>query len=224
MPRIKKRQIKRKLVERISLRLAGHPVTPAISAAFYQAEEEALSVPIIYDNPRPRFFSALDSESLSLQCDNSGRLIFVQVKKPRRLWIGDHGISAAPSPPADIRFLDFRCRIPEPEFLSDAKKQRLLIRFSPVHSSSSYQIGDNVFLYMNAEAELTGMYIDLVNSDRAGKKMSQWKRLVAEGSSVKTPEEERAEGSARSRRYGRSELSEFSEPSGGSKRGKRGED
>lgn len=191
MDRTKNRPIERRLVERISLRLAGHPVTPAISAAFYQAEEEALSVPIIYDNPRPRFFSALDSESLSLQCDNSGRLIFVHIKKPRRLWIGERGVSPVPSPPADIRFLDFRCRIPEPEFLCDAKKQRLLVRFSPVHSSSSYQVGDNVFLYMSDESVLTGMYIDLVNSDRAGKKMAVWKRLVAEGSSVMTPEEER---------------------------------
>lgn len=222
MARIEKHVTKRKLVERISLRLAGHPLIPAISAAFYQEEEESLSVPIIYDNPRPRFYSALDSESLSLQCDNSGRLIFVQIKKPRRLWIGSHGISPVPSPPADIRFLDFRCRIPEPEFMSDAKKRQLLIRFMPVHSSSSYQIGDNVFVYMSAEGELTGMYIDLVNSDRAGKKMSQWKNLVAEGSSLATPEQARSSGSEPTRRYGRSELSEFSEPPGRSKRGGRG--
>ncbi|MFQ5607768.1 MAG: hypothetical protein ACE5GA_07455 [Candidatus Zixiibacteriota bacterium] len=175
--------------ETISLRLAGRPLTPGISAAFYQAEEESLEVPIIYDNPRPRFFSALDSESLSLQCDNSGRLIFVHVKKPRRLWLGEGGISHVPSPPADIRFLDFRSRIGEPEFLCDAKKSKLLLRFAPVHSSSSYQVGDNVFLYMSAGSKLTGLYIDLVNQDRAGKKLADWKRLVAEGSSLKPPKE-----------------------------------
>lgn len=166
-------------VEKISLRKAGFPVTPAISAAFYQAEEEALGVPLLYESQRARFHSALDSESLSLQCDKAGRLIYIQVRKPRRLWIGEHGISAVPSPPIDLRFLDFRCRIPEPEFFCDATKESLLIKFGDVHSADSFQVGDNVYAYVADDLTLRGLYIDLINEDRAGKKLAAWRKLVA---------------------------------------------
>ena len=173
-----------KTLKSITVRIAGHPVTPAVSAAFYQAEEEALSVPIYYENGRQPFHSALDSGSLSLQCDKSGRLIFVNVRKPRRLWVGDHGIAATPSPPADIRFLDFRANIAEPEFLCSPKKSRLLIKFGDVYASDSYRIGDNVVAYLYKGCELRGLYIDLIREDRAGKELAGWRRLILESSNV----------------------------------------
>jgi hypothetical protein len=172
-------------VSEIKVRIAGFPVTPGISSGFYQAEEEALSTPIIHDNPRPRFYSALDAEGVSLQCDNKGRLIFVQVRKPRRLWIGAKGVSSAPSPAADIRFLDFRCRIPEPEYLCDRQKNALLIKFGEVSSSDSFRIGDNVVALIHRKSALRGLFIDCLNSDRAGKALAKWRRLVAGGSSLK---------------------------------------
>ncbi|HSG98794.1 MAG TPA: hypothetical protein VLB27_02005 [candidate division Zixibacteria bacterium] len=175
-----------KSVERIAVRVAGYPVTPGVSAAFYQAEEEALSVPVYYETGRTAFFSALDSDSLSLQCDRSGRLSFIHVRKPRRLWVGEHGIAAAPSPAADIRFLDFRCRIPEPEFLCSPRRDKLLIRFGPVHSADSFQIGDNVFCYLAERAKLRGLYIDTIREDRAGAALAAWRRLILE-----TPEHNR---------------------------------
>ncbi|MBN4076230.1 hypothetical protein JYT16_00780 [Gemmatimonas aurantiaca] len=174
-----KKKPKQRFVETISLRKAGFPITPAISAAFYQAEEEALGVSLLYDSRRARFHSALDSESVSLQCDKSGRLIFLQVRKPRRLWIGEHGISAIPSPALDLRFLDFRCRIPEPQLFCDAKKESLLIKFGDVHSADSFQLGDNVYAYIGADMCLRGLYVDLINEDRAGKKLAVWRKLIA---------------------------------------------
>ncbi len=174
------------LVTEIKVHIAGFPVTPGISGAFYQAEEEALSAPIIHENPRPRFHSALDSEGVSLQCDNQGRLIFVQVRKPRRLWIGAKGVSAAPSPAADIRFLDFRCQIPEPEYLCDQQKDSLLVKFGDVSASDSFRIGDNVLALVYQRRILRGIYIDCLQPDRAGKALAKWRRLVAGGSSLKT--------------------------------------
>lgn len=173
------------LISVIHVRIAGYPVTPGISSGFYQAEEEALSTPIIHDNPRPRFYSALDAEGVSLQCDNRGRLIFVQVRKPRRLWIGSRGVSAAPCPAADIRFLDFRVRIPEPEYLCDRRKNRLLIKFGEVSSSDSFRIGDNVVALIYRKTVLRGLFIDCLNPDRAGRSLAKWRRLVAGGSSLK---------------------------------------
>ncbi len=174
------------LVPEIRIHIAGHPVTPGISSAFYQAEEEALSAPIIHDNPRPRFHSALDSEGVSLQCDNHGRLIFVQVRKPRRLWIGARGVSAMPAPAADIRFLDFRCRIPEPEFLCDQGKNSLLIKFGEVAASDSFRIGDNILALIYQKSVLRGLFIDGLQPDRAGRSLAKWRRLVAGGSSLKS--------------------------------------
>ncbi len=174
-----------KTVTEVKVRIAGFPVTPGISGGFYQAEEEALSNPIIHDEPRPRFYSALDADGVSLQCDNKGRLIFVQVRKPRRLWIGSKGVSSAPSPAADIRFLDFRCRIPEPEYLCDSQKNSLLIKFGEVSSSDSFRIGDNIVALIHNKSVLRALYIDCVHSDRAGKALAKWRRLVAGGSSLK---------------------------------------
>lgn len=175
----KSKKIKQLLVEKISLRKAGFPVTPAISAAFYQAEEESLGVPLLYESHRTRFHSALDSETVSLQCDKAGQLIFLQVRKPRRLWIGESGISAIPSPSIDLRFLDFRCRIPEPEYFCDAKKESLLIKFGDVHSADSYQLGDNIYAYIADDLTLRGLYVDMISEDRAGKKLAAWRKLIA---------------------------------------------
>ncbi len=180
--------IAQKTVSEIKVRVAGFPVTPGISGGFYQAEEEALSNPIIHAEPRPRFYSALDAEGVSLQCDNKGRLIFVQVRKPRRLWIGSKGVSSAPSPAADIRFLDFRCRIPEPEYLCDSQKNSLLIKFGEVASSDSFRIGDNVVALIHNKKVLRGLFIDCLHTDRAGKALAKWRRLVAGGSSLKRHE------------------------------------
>lgn len=165
----------------INVRLAGFTLTPAISAAFYQAEDEALSVPLIYDIPRPRFYSALDAKGISLQCDRAGKLIFVQIKKPRRLWIGSHGLEHVPSPAADIRFLDFRRTIAEPEYLCSAKHDRVLVKFGDIHSCDSYQIGDSLFIYIYRQREMRGLLIDNVLNDRAGKGLAKWRKLVAEG-------------------------------------------
>jgi len=175
------------LTSDIHVHIAGFPVTPAISSGFYQAEEEALSVPIVYTEPRPRFHSALDTDGVSLQCDKYGRLIFVQIRKPRRLWIGSRGISSTPAPATDIRFLDFRCRIPEPQFLCDSLKDRLLIKFGDVASSDSYRISDNVLALVYRRTILRGLFIDYLNPDRAGRSLGKWRRVVAGGSSIKKP-------------------------------------
>lgn len=167
-------------IKHISIRIAGYPVTPGISAAFYQAEEEALMVPIIYENPHAQFYSSVESKGISLQCDKDGRLIFINIRKPRRLWIGERGISATPSPPADIRILDFRCSINEPEFLCDRRKTRALIKFAEVHSCDSFQLADNVFLLVYQRKTLNGIYIDTIHPDRAGQHMKNWKDRVSE--------------------------------------------
>jgi len=176
-----------KRISEIHVHIAGFPVTPGISCGFYQAEEEALSVPIVHSEPRPRFHSALDADGVSLQCDKHGRLIFVQIRKPRRLWIGSKGIASTSAPATDIRFLDFRCRIPEPEYLCDRLKNRLLIKFGEVTSSDSYRISDNVLALVYRKTILRGLFIDYLNPDRAGRSLAKWRRVVAGGSSIKKP-------------------------------------
>ena len=172
-------------VGRISVHIAiPGPVTPAISAAFYQAEEETLIVHLTHEEVRSRFFSALESESLTLQCDKAGRLICIQIAKPRRLWIRERGIDAAPAPPVDLRFLDFRTQVPEPEYLCDSNRERVLLRWGNVYRADRYRLGDNVTVFVVGGNTLAGIYIDTIREDRAGKRLSIWRRLVAEGKSA----------------------------------------
>ena len=107
-------------VERIRLRIATpiEPVMPGLG--FYQLEEDALYVQVGLFSSRRRFYSFLESRNVLFDFDRLGRLIFMEVRVPRRRWQIDATLQApAVAQPADIRWLNFRDTIIEPRLTAN---------------------------------------------------------------------------------------------------------
>jgi len=132
---------------------------------FYQLEEESLYLPIEYVNLQKRFYSYLDSETVSLHIDRAGRLIFIEVNIPRRRWrVKEHFIPPEIAGPAEARFLDFRKTMAEPKVFCDNNRTNLLILF------------DN--------QPATAIWASDISDDLAGREIALWRRSLRKTATV----------------------------------------
>jgi len=151
---------------------------------FYQLEEEELYVPVEYPQSRARFFSYLDSESVSFHLDRDGRLIFVEIYLPRRRWkyrenlvVPEKGLAA------DIRFLDFRQSFEKPSIICDRTRENLMLRFGRGPAVQNYFLAHNLIRQVNSESRLVALWISDITDDIAGKELAAWRKAI-HGSSV----------------------------------------
>ena len=100
----------------LSLKINAPTEKLPLGRGFYQLEEEILFLPVEYPNEKIRFFSYLESDTISLHIDRNGRLIFIELSLPRRRWeFRENLVLPEKSKSADIRFLDFRQRFVDPK-------------------------------------------------------------------------------------------------------------
>ncbi len=146
---------------------------------FYQMEEDTLYFPIETGQIRSRYYSFLDSEFVSLQLDRDGKLIFVEITLPRRRWqVEPNLVHPEQSVAGDIRFLDFRERFDEPEILCDDDRQTVYINFSSRPARVTYRLADNVLVQVDAHDHVTAVWLTGIIDDRAGKKISAWRKAL----------------------------------------------
>jgi hypothetical protein len=155
---------------------------------FYQIEEDILYVPIY---PSGRFYSYLDSipqssalnENNNLQplanldIDSEGRLLFLQIKSPRRHWNIIKSLNPSSSiEPADIRFINFRENIRC--FSIDTTNDFSMVKmtFSSITANRSYRAGDNLIFDVTDDNSLAAIWITSITDDRAAKLMSEWRK------------------------------------------------
>ncbi|UCD17412.1 MAG: hypothetical protein JSV44_00430 [Candidatus Zixiibacteriota bacterium] len=148
---------------------------------FYQLEEEALYVPVEYPGQKSRFFSYLDSDTVSFQLDRDGRLIFIEITLPRRRWkVKPHLVPPEIAEAADVRFPDFRERFPNPSVFCDEIRQLLLIRFGRGPSAHNYYLAENLIAQTTEENRLVAIWVSDITNDLAGRKIARWRRRVHE--------------------------------------------
>lgn len=152
---------------------------------FYQLEEDTLYFPIESGHGRSRYFSFIDSESVSLQLDREGRLIFIEINLPRRHWqVGPDLAPPDDAAPADIRFLDFRERFGKPDVLCDLKYQTVFIKFSDRPARMTCFLAENVLAQVDTDNNMTGLWLSGIVDDRAGKNISAWRKMLRSSSSL----------------------------------------
>ncbi len=151
---------------------------PRFSRGFYQVEEDALYVPL---HPARPFFSYLDSERLSLQTDNRGQLVFLQLMLPRVGWIV-HPTLAWPATPltADIRLLDFREQLPEVQVETSPDRSLVRIFFDTGAQTTAYRLTETLTGEITPDARLTAIWIWGIEDDRAAAKMAAWRKKMKE--------------------------------------------
>lgn len=155
---------------------------PRFSRGFYQVEEDSLYVPF---HPARPFFSYLDSDRISLQTDNKGRLVFLQLLLPRTSWKVDPKLTRPePGLTADIRLLDFRERLPEVEIESTADKSVVHIAFSGSAGTTAYHLTESVICEVTSDARLAAVWITGIEDDRAASRMAAWRKRMKEEPAV----------------------------------------
>ena len=169
-------------LDRLKLRISTltEPILPG--QGFYQLEEDTLYVQIGSFSKQRRFFSYLESENVRCDLDREGRLIFVEVGVPRHVWKIDSVIRPPTViEPADIRWLDFRERVEEPELLTDAEKRCLLLRFANEATLKSYYLAEKVIAQVNEHSELSALWITEIVDDLAGQEIKSFRKKIRGG-------------------------------------------
>lgn len=152
-------------------------VTPG--RGFYQLEEDSLYVQVGGFGSGHAFFNYLESDRIRFDIDKSGRLTLIEVTTARRQWTV-YPYLAAPTiaEPADIRWLDFRAQIADPELITDPRRTSLLVRFSPHTSPNWYRLAEHVFLRADQDNRLAAIMITGIEDDLAGQQIAAFRHKV----------------------------------------------
>ena len=160
---------------RLRISSPAEPILPG--RGFYQLEEDVLYVQIGLFADTRRFFSWLESEYVRLECDRAGRLIFIEVRVPRRNWPVDENLEAPQvAEMADVRWLDFRSPIQQPVLSTPPDREGLLIRFSEQETARNYYLADTVMVQVDAANGLVGLWIGDISDDLAGREIGAYRK------------------------------------------------
>ena len=162
----------------VNLRISPLSGESVLSGGFYQLEEDSLHVQVGSFKSGRRFFSSLESDDVRLECDHKGRLIFIEVTIPRRRWQEEKNFAPPETEEiADIRFLDFRTALPEPQIYCDKSRKRVCLRFSD-KTSRSVRIGEHLVFDISKNHTLAAIWISDIIDDMAGRKIAAFRQKM----------------------------------------------
>jgi hypothetical protein len=151
------------------------PIAPG--RGFYQLEEDALYVQIGLFDPLYRFFSYIESELVHLELDRQARLIFIEVTQPRRHWeVSDNLQFPQVAEMADLRWLDFRTTIQEPQLATDHTRTLLYVQFSPPTTTRNFYLTPNVIAQVDSTDHLVSIWINNIKDDLAGREIASFRK------------------------------------------------
>jgi hypothetical protein len=167
----------------IKINISAPSVDIPRGRGFYQLEEEELYFPIIHSkDERNRFFSYLESDTVSLQLDREGRLIFIVITLPRRRWKDNAKLTFPDrAQTADIRFLDFRDSFPNPKIHCDPTQQNILLKFNHSTAGQCYYLAENLIAQINSKGHLSAVWATDIIDDLAGREIASWRKAAYGG-------------------------------------------
>jgi len=146
---------------------------------FYQRDEEVLYVQAGEVSPHRSCFSYLEAETVRFDLDRHGKLMGIEVARPRRRWSVTKGLRIPRiAEPADIRWLDFREEMLQPELLRNAAGDRLLLRFAVSESWRWYLLAENIHIQVDPDNRLTAVLISDIVEDFAGRNISRYRKKL----------------------------------------------
>ena len=163
-------------LEQISLKIDTPTGDTVPGRGFYQLEEDSLYVQVGEYRDNRGFFNFLESNTVRFDIDKSGRLLLIEVTLPRRRWEVDSELTAPTiAESADIRWLDFRARLPEPKLVTNPKQTALLIQFAPDGSWRWFQLAEAVLIQADRNHCLTAVMITDIEDDLAGRQIAAFR-------------------------------------------------
>lgn len=158
------------------------PDTLPVGRGFYQLEEESLYVQISSFDQKHRFFSYLEANSLRLDIDKEGRLLFIEVSIPRRRWpVDEHLSPPTGGKPADVRWLDFRKQVSDPKFFTNPSHSVLKIDFSRRSDTDGgpgqvLRIAESVCVTTDSSGLVRHIWVTDIVDDLAGQEIATFRR------------------------------------------------
>jgi len=181
------------ILSEISLKINSPTGETLPGRGFYQLEEDALYVPVGEHDPSRRFFSYLESKRVRFDIDRSGSLMLIEIDFARRHWAVDNSLAALSiAEPADIRWLDFRCQMPDPELITDPQHSLLLMRFVPNQTWQWYSLADNVLVQTDSDGHLTALMVTAIDDDLAGRQIAAFRKLISRNRDIVTGNDQSA--------------------------------
>ena len=161
----------------IRLKIEAPTGEVAPGRGFYQLEEDSLYVQIGVFGSGRSFFNYLESDGVRFDINKFGRLTLIEVPVARRHWAVDSNLAIPTiAEPADVRWLDFRTPISEPELITSPRRDRLLVRFSPNGAPNWYRLADSVFLKADRNNHLSAVMVTAIEDDLAGQQIAAFRR------------------------------------------------
>lgn len=164
-------------LDAIQLRIST-PTEPIVPGrGFYQLEEDSLYVQVGLFSAKRHFYSFLEGEHVRLEFDRTARLIFVEMTVPRRQWDVEPDLTAPDIlEPADIRWLDFREQITDPEPTTNRNGTVLRLRFSAEEPIRNYYLAESIFVQVDRHDHLVVLWVDDIVDDLAGQEIGAFRK------------------------------------------------
>jgi hypothetical protein len=144
---------------------------------FYQLEEDSLYVPIGGYSSDRRFFSSIESETVRLDMDKTGELLFIEISLPRKKWKVDPALELPDhASPADIRWLDFRAEFDNPPVLTNPDHTAVCVQFSPEDPAVTYQLAESVIAQATAKLHVCRIWITNIIDDVGGREIAAFRK------------------------------------------------
>ena len=106
--------------------------------------------------------------------------MLIEVDFARRRWAVDGSLKAPLIiEPADIRWLDFRQKMPDPELITNSQRSLLLIQFAPNQSSRWYSLAEDVLIQIDSNCHLNALLITTIEDDLAGRQIAAFRKLIS---------------------------------------------
>ncbi|UCD62610.1 MAG: hypothetical protein JSW34_07515 [Candidatus Zixiibacteriota bacterium] len=154
----------------------AEPIPPG--RGFYQLEEEALFVQVGVFNRQRRFYSYLEADNLLLEFDRRGRLIFMEVSVPRRLWQTKAELSSPPRvEAADVRWLDFRSHIRSPVILTNGNRSVAKVVLDDNRTDLlNYYLAQSIILQVDGHNRAAAVWVTDIIDDSAGQEIADFRK------------------------------------------------
>ena len=144
---------------------------------FYQLEEEALFVQVGIFSEKKHFFNFLENDTVQLDLDREGQLIFIELDQSRRHWqVDEHLKPPKRAEAADIKWLHFRESLPPCQIFTNKNKSSVKLSFHEHKNPFYYYLGDAIIVETDGDNNLNALWITDITDDFAGKEIACFRK------------------------------------------------
>lgn len=144
---------------------------------FYQLEEDSLYAPIGAYSQERRFFSSIESETVRLDMDKNGELLFIEISLPRKKWKVDSSLAVPNhSTAAELRWLDFRAEFDSPPVLTNSDRSAVCVKFSAEKPTAAHKLAESVIAETTDKLHVCRLWIVEIVDDVGGREIASFRK------------------------------------------------